>query len=231
MTHQKQAGYVMATLLVGMSVMAVMLSVAMPVWKQLAQREKEEELIFRGEQYARAIGLFQRKYANAMPPNLDVLVNQRFLRKKFKDPITNDDFVPITLASIGSLAPGAPPQAAAQPGQLATRPPASTPAPTPTTSGPGTTSSAALDAVMGVMSKSKDESIRTYKGRNHYNEWLFVYLTPTRVPGGAPGIPGARGATDATGPAAPRTFLQELRRGERGRASPPGPARPRGSGR
>ncbi len=45
----------MAVLLVGMSVMAVMLTVAMPVWKQTTQREKETELVFRGEQYARAI--------------------------------------------------------------------------------------------------------------------------------------------------------------------------------
>jgi type II secretory pathway pseudopilin PulG len=88
-------GYAMAVLLVVMGVMAVMLTVVMPVWKQMGQREKEAELVFRGEQYARAIGLFQKKYANAFPPNLDVLVEQKFLRKKYKDPITNSDFVPL----------------------------------------------------------------------------------------------------------------------------------------
>ena len=36
---------------------------------------------FAGEQYARAIALFQRKYANALPPSIDVLVNERFLRR------------------------------------------------------------------------------------------------------------------------------------------------------
>ena len=85
----------MAALLIAMSIMAVMMTVVMPVWKHAAQREKEEELVFRGQQYARAIGLFQRKFANAYPPNIDVLVDQKFLRKKFKDPITNDDFVPL----------------------------------------------------------------------------------------------------------------------------------------
>ncbi len=85
----------MAALLVALSVMAIMMTVAMPVWKQMSTREKEAELVFRGEQYARAIGLFQRKFANAAPPNIDVLVEQRFLRKKYKDPITNDDFVPV----------------------------------------------------------------------------------------------------------------------------------------
>ncbi len=85
----------MAVLLVAMSITAIMLTVAMPVWKQMAQREKEEELIFRGQQYARALRLFSMKYANASPPNIDVLVEGRFLRKKYKDPITNDDFQPI----------------------------------------------------------------------------------------------------------------------------------------
>src|SRR3954465_13086223 len=100
-----QAGYAMAALLVAMSIMAIMLTVAMPVWKQTSRREKEEELVFRGKQYPHAIGLFQKKFANAYPPNLDVLVDQRFLRKKFKDPITNDDFAPILA---GQAVPGSP---------------------------------------------------------------------------------------------------------------------------
>src|SRR2546430_3712369 len=85
-------GYAMAALLVGMSIMAVFLSMALPAWKTLSQREKEEELVFRGQQYARAIVLFQRKYANTFPPNLDILLNEHYLRKKYKDPINNDDF-------------------------------------------------------------------------------------------------------------------------------------------
>src|SRR5438270_12510899 len=90
-------GYAMAALLIAMSIMAVMMTVALPVWKQSAQREKEEELVFRGKQYVHAIGLFQRKYVGAYPPNLNVLVEQRFLRKKYKDPITGDDFAPVAV--------------------------------------------------------------------------------------------------------------------------------------
>ena len=60
-------GYAMAALLVGLAVMAVMLSVAMPTWSHMIRREKEEELIFRGTQYARAINQYQRKFANASP--------------------------------------------------------------------------------------------------------------------------------------------------------------------
>lgn len=89
----------MVALLVALNVMAIMMSVAMPVWRQMAQREKEAELIFRGEQYRRAIALFQRRNGpGTLPPSLDVLVEQRFLRKAFKDPITGEDFVLIRQA-------------------------------------------------------------------------------------------------------------------------------------
>jgi len=65
---QKRDGYAMAALLVALAVMAILLSVAMPTWRQMVQREKEAELVFRGQQYARAIGLFQRKYAATFRP-------------------------------------------------------------------------------------------------------------------------------------------------------------------
>ena len=100
----------MAALLVGMSVMAVLMSALLPVWSHMATREKEEELIFRGRQYARAIGLFQRKFANTPPPTIDVLVEQRFLRKKYKDPITNDDFQPIYANQAAMQRPGGRPE-------------------------------------------------------------------------------------------------------------------------
>src|SRR5215212_655936 len=99
-------GYAMAALLIGMSIAAVMMTIAMPVWKQMVQREKEEELVFRGRQYVHAITLYGRKFANTQPPSIDVLVNQKFLRKKFKDPITNSDFQLVLANQAGAAAPG-----------------------------------------------------------------------------------------------------------------------------
>src|SRR4029077_11449458 len=109
-----QQGYAMAALLVGLGIMAVMMTVVMPVWKQTARRENEAELVFRGEQYARAIELYGRKLPGALPPNLDVLVDQKFLRKKYKDPITGGDFDLVRPA-----APPAPQRGAPQPGGFA----------------------------------------------------------------------------------------------------------------
>jgi len=203
----------MAALMVAMAVMAIMMSVAMPVWKQTAQREKEEELIFRGLQYTHAIGLFQRKYANAYPPSIDVLVEQRFLRKKFKDPITNEDFVPLLAGqgTLGSATPGGQPTTptagglgrGSAPGMTAPgmTAPGGMGAGTTTPGGRGTSpigtpGAGGVGGVTGVASKSKDKSIRLYNGRSHYNEWAFVYTPQQQAPGvGAPGsaIPGLPG--------------------------------------
>jgi type II secretory pathway pseudopilin PulG len=202
----------MAVLLVAMSVMAVMMTVAMPVWKHQAQREKEEELVFRGLQYVHAIGLYQRKFANSYPPTLDVLVEQRFVRKKYKDPITNDDFVPIAAGAslpgsgtstngrgTSSTSGGTPPaggapstqpggaQAAVQPGGRGT-----SPIGTPGNAG-------AVAGISGVTSKSKDASIRLYNGRGHYNEWAFVYTASTQTPGAATGAGGANNGRGQNG--------------------------------
>jgi type II secretory pathway pseudopilin PulG len=216
-------GYAMAVLLVSLSIMAVMLSVAMPVWKQASQREKEAELVFRGEQYARAIGLFQRKMGpGTLPPNINILVEQRYLRKKYKDPITNDDFVPLQ-QTVGA-APGAAPGGGAQRGsppsgsqptagrgstgfsipqfQLGGRGSASPASGASLGAAPG----AAVGGIMGVTSKSKDKSIRLYKGRSHYNEWQFVFTPPVQTPGavgGAPGVGGQRGGRGNQGPNQP----------------------------
>src|SRR5688572_31863220 len=72
----------MVALLVALSVMGIMMGAALPAWHNLALREKETELVFRGEQYARAIGLYQRRFANAPAPSIDFLVEQRFLRSE-----------------------------------------------------------------------------------------------------------------------------------------------------
>ena len=203
---RNERGYAMAVLLVSMSIMAIMMTVAMPVWKQTVQREKEEELIFRGTQYVHAIALFQRKTANAYPPNIDLLVRERYLRKKYKDPITNDDFVPLPVGAapggVGAGQQGAPGTTGR--GQTPSPARGSSPqtSPTPATGGRqgstptpfGAPSAGAVGGISGVASKSKDKSIRLYKGRNHYNEWQFVYTAPAGVPGaGGGGVPGQRG--------------------------------------
>jgi type II secretory pathway pseudopilin PulG len=224
----------MAALLVGLSVMSVLMGMALPVWSHMVKREKEEELIWRGQQYARAVGLFQRKFANAYPPTLDVLVEQKFLRKKYKDPITNDDFQLIP-AGGGAPMPGMGAAFGAQaPGMMGGGPaggfggrggitPSSGPgteqqqrpggAVTPAVAGAGNINL----GISGVVSKSKDTSIKIYNGRQKHNEWAFVYMqtaqaiSPPGGPGAFPGMPGQPmpggpgGGFNPFGPGAPGT--------------------------
>ena len=69
-----QEGYAMAGLLVALTIMSVTISMVLPVWSQVSKREREAELIFRGEQYARAVELYQRLFAGAYPPDFESLV-------------------------------------------------------------------------------------------------------------------------------------------------------------
>lgn len=92
----------MVALLVGMAVTAVWMGAALPAWRQQVQREKEAELIFRGEAIARAIYLYRQETGGALPPDLDTLVEQRFLRRKYIDPITGEDFLPVAGATPGT---------------------------------------------------------------------------------------------------------------------------------
>jgi type II secretory pathway pseudopilin PulG len=230
----------MAALLVALSVMAIMMTVVMPVWKQTAQREKEEELIFRGLQYTHALTLFSRKYANAAPPNLDVLVEQRFLRRKYKDPITQGDF---QLILAGQGAPGS----AQQPGRGGQQQPGAGGRATPPAQGAspvagggrgttqiGTQGAGGVGGIVGVTSKSKDKSIRLYNGRSRYNEWTFMAAQQQQAPGGAPGgVPGQPGQPGGRGQQPGQNtnpFGTTAPGGQRGRQTGPGGQQP-GPGR
>ncbi len=204
--QDRERGYAMAALLVSLAVMSVLMSELLPVWRQQSQREKEAELAFRGEQYARAIYLYQAKFRSA-PPSIDVLVQQRFLRKKYMDPMTKDG--EFQLLYVGSnVQPGMP--QTGQAGAIGTQSGAPTPFGGRTGGvGGGRTGGsiggvvgggpvggmiggqpAAAGGIMGVVSKSKDASIRIYRGATHYNEWRFFYNAPGRGGPGQRGMPG-----------------------------------------
>lgn len=181
----------MAALLVGMSVMTIMLSMALPVWRTAVKREREAELVFRGEQYAHAIELFSRRNGG-FPPSLDVLVQGRYIRKLYTDPMTGEgDFQPVYF---GQPVPG---QAAvpAQPGRggpgggpigAPIGRPLGQPLGTPPGGRAGQAGSIGAGPIIGVVSRSTAESLRLYNGRGHYNEWAFMAVVATTQPG-APG--------------------------------------------
>jgi hypothetical protein len=85
-----RSGFALLFVLAMAAVVAVMLYMAMPRVAFEAQRDKEQLLIDRGEQYSRAVNLFVRKF-NRFPADFDALQNTqnlRFLRKQYVDPFT-----------------------------------------------------------------------------------------------------------------------------------------------
>src|SRR5687767_5833104 len=193
--RSEEAGYAMAALLVGMSVMAILLSAAMPTWSHMVRREKEEELIFRGTQYARAINQYQRKFANASPQTLDVLIEQRLLRKKFRDPMATDEKGEFQLLYLSSRAGG--PQGTTGTGRAGGVGPGAgagrgtgaglgggtgTGAGAPGGVG-GTYSTEPSGGIVGVASKNTGTSIKIYKEKTRYNEWQFIGMEQSQQAG------------------------------------------------
>jgi type II secretory pathway pseudopilin PulG len=196
-------GYILVALLISMAIAAVWLTAALPSWRQQVMREREAELIFRGEQYARAIRLYQQQMGGTLPSTLDDLVSQHTLRHKWKDPITDDEFLPkvgcmqLGPGRGGSLGGGGlTPGGGATPngntpvgrggaggGQIA--PPVRGGSPPggvqpPTQRGgqiPSGLGQAGAGGICGVQSKSKATSIKIYNGQQEYDLWQFDTTT------------------------------------------------------
>jgi len=188
----------MATLLVALAIMSVLLTMALPAWRHAARREAEAELVFRGEQYARAVALFQRKFAAAYPPSIELLLEQRFLRKAYRDPMVEDGEFRI-LYQTSAPAAGSGSGVGAVPGAAAggvQEPPRA-----PPSVDEGGTVVGPRGGIMGVASRSEEQSIRLYNGRDRYSDWQFVYAPTTAQPG-APGAgtPGQPVSPDGSSP-------------------------------
>jgi len=93
-TSRSEAGYALLMVIFLASTLLIALSVAAPNLLTQGKREKEEELIWRGEQYARGVRLFYRKFGR-FPQALEDLTQAkkqiRFMRKAYKDPMNAED--------------------------------------------------------------------------------------------------------------------------------------------
>jgi len=89
----QERGFALLLIFLMASVLAIMLYMELPRTAMQAQRDKEEKLIDRGEQYKRAIQLFVKKTMRypAEIKDLENFQNQRFLRQRYADPMTGKD--------------------------------------------------------------------------------------------------------------------------------------------
>ncbi len=89
-----EAGYIMLTLLLIIALMAIFAAAIVPTITFEIRRDREEEMIHRGVQYSRAIRAYYKKFGRypTKIEDLESANNLRFLRKRYKDPITGKDF-------------------------------------------------------------------------------------------------------------------------------------------
>ena len=173
-TLRTNDGFAMGVLLVSIFIMSLLMSMALPVWHHSAQREREAELIFRGRQYARAIGLWQRQRPGSAPQDLDTLVEERFLRKRYSDPMTSGGEFRILLQSdLASI----------EVNQAVT-----TGSRTETSSEQGSQNrdepeepGGVAGGIVGVVSTSTQSSIASYNNRTRYDEWFFIHTTNAQL--------------------------------------------------
>jgi len=199
---RNQQGFTLVVVLVLVVILGLTLGIAGSTWRTVVQQAKEKELLFRGDQYRRAIGSYY-KMAHAgtqgeFPKSLEDLLKDprslqtvRHIRKLYKDPMTGEDWV---LIRQGGTVEG------------------------------GVTAGAGAGGIIGVHSSSdlepfkKDdfsEENEKFKDKEKYSEWEFVYEPSTNAtsppaqtspettsPGGegAPPVQGAPSAEQATPP-------------------------------
>src|ERR1035438_1971272 len=91
--RKNEGGFALLLIFLMASLVAISLYLEIPRVAMQTQRDKEETLIDRGEQYKRAIQLFVKK-TNHYPAKIEDLENfqnQRFLRHRYTDPLTGKD--------------------------------------------------------------------------------------------------------------------------------------------
>jgi type II secretory pathway pseudopilin PulG len=84
-----EGGYILLTLVLVMALIAIFAATLVSSITFDIKRDREEEMVHRGTQYSRAIRAYFRKFQRypSRIEDLENTSNQRFLRKRYKDPL------------------------------------------------------------------------------------------------------------------------------------------------
>ena len=213
--RSKESGYVLLAVLLTMTLMLIALSVEAPRIAQQIKRDKEEEMIHRGKDYAIAVKRFVHKNGGRYPASVEQLENTnhiRFLRKKYVDPMTGESDwkmvhvgeaeIKIPAANPGLSGGGGP-----NPGLFGSGGPnTGSGGQGGGTGGQGTGTGGqnnpalqnTLNAnplgngqtvgggqIMGVASVSKKQGIKEFNDKDEYDQWYFVYDLRLEQSGGS----------------------------------------------
>jgi type II secretory pathway pseudopilin PulG len=181
-----EGGYNMVILIVAITVLNIVVAAMLPLMSTQIQREKEEELVFRGFQYAEAIRIYHARFQQ-YPVKLEQLLEAkpRSIRQLWKDPMTKDGKWGLIFQNQGVPLK---PQPEGDPNGRKPRPvPREGTKPAerlPDGSDEGNPEGgfntpqkgdvAAVGPIIGVYSKSSGKSHLILYGHDHYNEWRFT---------------------------------------------------------
>jgi type II secretory pathway pseudopilin PulG len=160
----KGGGFTFFGLLIIVAIMGAGLAAAGGLYSHAAQRDKERELLFVGNQFRAAIESYYRRSpgAAAFPKSLDELVEdkrfpmpQRHLRRIYADPLTGKPDWALVKTPDGAGIMGVHSRAQAAPAKTA----------------------------------NFDARDAAFEDKEHYSDWQFVYVPSTPNPGAPPASP------------------------------------------
>jgi type II secretory pathway pseudopilin PulG len=230
-----EAGYNMVMLIMAITVLNIMVAAVLPLMSTDIQRQKEEELVFRGFQYAEAIRVFQKRFGR-YPVKLTELLEMkpRSIRQLWTDPMTKDgkwglifqnQGGPLTVQPPGGTPPGgaaggtgggfgpAPPTGQSPDGKDPNgQPPGGQQDPEGTDGGLNTPKNGEVVAtgpILGVYSKSPKMSHLIFYGHQRYDEWQFTVNLLTGGTGVGPQPAGSRMAFSTRWLGRPMEFVDQ----------------------
>ncbi|HXU45795.1 MAG TPA: type II secretion system protein [Thermoanaerobaculia bacterium] len=196
--RRREAGYNLVILMVAITLLNIAFAIVLPLWSQAIQRDREEELIFRGLQYAEAIRLFHARFQRA-PVRLEELLEAkpRCIRQLWKDPMTENGKWQVLYEGVQQPSTGLNPQPGKE-DESGKQDEAKSEDPGDEENGQGGLSTEQKEAltigpIVGVRSRSTKDSILIWFGTQRYNQWEFRWTLLTQKSFGIPGQTGTTG--------------------------------------
>ncbi len=159
--NSKDKGYIFIVVLFMLFLINLSFIKSIESWDKMLKREKEEELIFRGTQIINAIEMYQKKYPSALPRSLKELYEKKFLRKLYKDPMSEHGEWNIVIYNAGQKKSKVKylviPYNRVKKYEGSLR-------------------------IVGVCSSVHEKGFKVYKEREYYDEWLFVPGLKDKIP-------------------------------------------------
>lgn len=160
---KESRGYLVIMLMMAVFVITLGLLIAVPVWQTELQREKEEELIFRGKQYAEAVRIYVQKNPGRYPASLKELLDKKCIRKLYKDPLGPGGQWNVILTT------GKAPSGRETAAEVMIAPERVLPA-------------IKNAQILGVVSSSTNKSVKIYNDQESHDKWLFFYGQDPKKP-------------------------------------------------